>query len=188
MPNTFIYSTAFAAVMLLSACGGGSGGAGTFSLQEFATLEGSIDRLDFEDDTVVNNATDTLTYAGFVNIGPDTDPIANPVAFVGRLGLEVNFDSNAVTGTADSFGDYLNFNLDGTLPSVSGSLALNGLLTGSNQASIGSGIAGTAVGTVGGYDFDMTMEGNILGDNTRSGVALWFDGDGFEGGVGAAIR
>ncbi len=187
MHKPLISLAALGAVTLLSACGGGGGGGGTISIQELAILEGSADRSNFESDLVVNTASDTLNYVGFVNIGPDTDPISDPVAYVGRLSLTVDFATDAVSGTASNFGDFLNFNLDGTLPSVPGSLALNGTLTGDNQ-SIGSGIDGTATGTVGGYDLDMTLEGNILGDDTRSGVALWFDGTGFEGGVGLAVR
>ena len=185
MKKAFFPSTAFGAITLLSACGGGGG---TISLQDFASINASTDISEFTDNAVVNASTDTLSYSGFVNIGPDTRPSSELVGFVGNLDLDVNFALDTITGDATNFGRYTSVSATGNLPAVSGSLDIDGTLTGTNET-LSDGLVGTAVGTVDGYDFNMTMDGNILGQPSRGGVVLYFDNIGdLGGGVGIAVR
>lgn len=175
--------SALGVATLLSGCGGGGGGG--ISLQDYTNINAATDLGDFSTDAVVNGATDTLSYSGFVNIGPDTPSL---VGYIGRLNLDVNFSSDTLSGDATSFARWTDVGPTGVAPAVSGSLAINGALTGTNET-LSDGISGTAVGTVDGHAFNMTMDGNILGATTRSGVVLYFDNIGdLGGGVGIATR
>ncbi len=184
MIKSFKSLVAIAAISTLSACGGGGGG---ISLADYAALNAATDLNEFAQNTVVNNATDTLNYSGFVNIGPDTGGAAL-VGFIGELSVGVNFNTDVVSGDVTNFGRWTDAGPSGVAPAVAGNLAINGALTGTNET-LSDGIAGTAVGTVDGYNFNMTVDGNILGATSRSGVVLYFDNIGdLGGGVGIATR
>lgn len=186
MAKPLISLIAVGAMSALSACGGGGGGGG-ISLADYASLNAATDLNEFAQNTIVNNATDTLNYSGFVNIGPDTGGSAL-VGFIGELSVAVNFDTDNVSGGVSNFGRWTDAGASGVAPPVSGSLAINGALTGTNET-LSDGISGTAVGTVDGYNFNMIMDGNILGSTSRSGVVLYFDNIGdLGGGVGIATR
>ncbi len=191
MQTRFLKTSILISALTLSACGGGGGGGGGglgsgVSLTDFANINASTNLNELTSDATVNGSSDTLSYSGFVNIGPDTGG-ATLVGFVGEMNVSVNFSSDAISGSAQNFGEYT-ATTTGNLPAVSGSLAINGSLTGSNDSGLGDGMSGTAVGTVGGYAFDMTFDGNVLGA-TRDGVAMYFDNTGdLGGGVGIAVR
>lgn len=186
MAKPLISALAFGAVTTLTACGGGGGGGG-ISLADYASLNAATDLNEFSSNAVVNSATDTLTYNGFVNIGPDTGGSVL-VGYIGRLNLDVNFATDAITGDATGFGRWTDTGPSGVAPAVTGQLDINGTLTGTNET-LGDGLIGTAIGTVDGYDFNMTMDGNILGATSRSGVVLYLNNIGdLGGGVGIATR
>ena len=190
MQKHILKTSILISALALSACGGGGGGGGLgsgVSLTDFANINASTNLNELTPNATVNGTSDTLSYTGFVNIGPDTGG-ASLVGFVGELDVSVNFASDAVSGSAQNFGEYTSATATGNLPGVSGSLAINGSLTGSNDSGLGDGMTGTAIGTVGGYAFDMTFDGNVLGAS-RDGVALYFDNTGdLGGGVGIAVR
>ena len=181
MHKSLVSFAAIGAASLLSACGGGGG----ISLADYATLNAATDLNEFSSNAVVNSATDTLNYAGFVNIGPDTPTL---VGYIGRLDVSVNFATDAISGDATNFGRWTDAGPSGVAPAVSGSLDIAGTLTGTNET-LTDGLTGTAIGTVDGHNFNMTMDGNILGATSRSGVVLYFDNIGdLGGGVGIATR
>ena len=110
------------------------------------------------------------------------------VGFVGNLDLTVDFAEDTIDGSATNFGEWTSASPSGSIPSVSGSLDIDGTLTAVNDDGLGDGMDGTAVGTVGGYDFNMTFDGNVLGAD-RSGVVLYFDNIAdLGGGVGIGVR
>jgi len=169
----------------LSACGGGGSGGLTFA--DYANLSAATDLNDLTPDATVNGASDTLNYSGFVNIGPDTGG-STLVGYIGNLDVAVDFGADTVDGSATNFGEWTAASPSGAVPAVSGSLDINGALTTVNDDSLGAGMNGTAVGTVDGYNFNMTFDGNVLGAD-RSGVVLYFDNIGdLGGGVGIAVR
>jgi len=189
MQKQVLKSSIVLSALVLSACGGGGGGGfgSGVSLNDFASINSSTNLNELTADATVNGASDTLNYSGFVNIGPDTGG-TTLVGFVGEMNVSVNFSSDAVSGSAQNFGEYTAATTSGNLPAVSGSLNINGSLTGMNDDGLGDGMTGTAAGTVGGYVFDMTFDGNVLGA-TRDGVVMYFDNIAdLGGGVGIAVR
>ena len=172
----------------LSACGGGASGSrgGSVSLADYTNLNAATDLNELTSNATVDVATDTVNYSGFVNLVPDTGG-STLVGFVGNLDLTVNFSTDTVDGSATNFGEYTSASPSGALPAVSGGLDIDGTLTDLNE-SLGDGMDGTAVGNVGGYDFDMTFGGNILGAD-RAGVVIYLDNTAdLGGGVGIAVQ
>ncbi|MDD9979570.1 MAG: hypothetical protein OXQ30_17845, partial [Boseongicola sp.] len=124
------------------------------------------------------------------------DDPANPAgtaSYYGNLDMAVNFNSStttdAISGTAGNFVQFFStIASPKTGSSVSGSLALSGNLTGTNE-SFTDGLAGTATGTIDGISVSYTLDGNING-LTGNGVSLYFSGANAvsTGGVGLAVQ
>ena len=187
---------ALGAVTLLSACGGGGTGSGGFpGLEEyaadFAALRSDPTLASNTSDATVNALSGSATYNGVINVG--TDAASNPAgqaAYYGGLRLNVDFSSDAITGSAGNFVQFFSeIASSKTGNGVPGSLTLAGNLTGANTAGLGSGLTGTAGGSIDGIDVAYTFDGNITGV-AGNGISLFFDdaNDESSGGVGFAAN
>lgn len=191
---------AFAAITLLSACGGGGGDA-TAGIQDSASLQQYASQFaTFNSDptlaspapnATVDTQSGTTTYLGVVNIG--TDAASNPAgqtSYYGSLSMTVDFTNagtnDAVRGTAENFVQFFSeIASPKTNQAVGGSIAMSGNLTGNNTGRLGDGMTGTAAGSIDGIDVAYTFDGNITGVNAN-GISVNFDGTNANstGGVG----
>ncbi len=95
-------------------------------------------------------------------------------AYLGTLDMDVNFNSDTLSGSAGNFVEYFSLVASPTTGSnAPGSLTISGNLTGSNET-LTSGISGTAVGSVDGTALNMNMTGNLTGLGAE-GMMLWFN-------------
>lgn len=144
-------------VALLSACGGGSGGAdASFAdrQSEFDTLAAELDALPFTNASTLP-AIGTATYNGFLGVGTGDAVIG------GQMQLNANFESNSIDGDVRNIIDNQNNEYGGTLLITNGSI--NRAADVETEYSFGADLGGNL--TQGGDTFsvDATMDGDFVG-------------------------
>ena len=186
MRSIFLSPGLFFLAAVTSGCGGSGGTAGTSggfnNLTDYnqllanAAASGPTDPADMP-------SSGSAGYAGVANIGIDPATMGFRSAAVGEMAVNVNFGAGgAVSGSIGNF-QYL----DQT--AASGSMAISGGSVVDNEL-----VAASATGTVGGFDVDMSVEGNFVGDAAQF-LYLYFDGTSTSGsttqntlGVGIGIQ
>ncbi|MBT8415175.1 MAG: hypothetical protein KJO30_12680, partial [Boseongicola sp.] len=160
---TIRYFVSVAALVGLTACGGG-GGSTAIGSAEYGALANEVSsRLDLNGvfGTEAPPATGNPTYSGVMLVAVDLDPSggASTSGYLGEIDITANFSSGVMTGEADGFFDVV-------ISSSTGKPT--GFNTGSNPdgtvVSTDVGFTATGLNTSPSFnpDFSGTIDGNTL--------------------------
>ena len=177
MSKKFLISSA--ALLALTACGGGGDGGTGVDLDagdaSFGGLVAETERLtSYFDSTPTASlpTSETVNYDGVILMGDDLDPSGgvSPTGYLGQVDITVTFAATAsLAGTASNF---FEANLDSAGDPDSEVSAVSGGLTFSGSGITGNNFAFTADGTVDGNTVDGDMTGGFALSNAKAIIGV----------------
>jgi len=173
--------TATAVCFALAGCMGSGDGSNSFSAadvaQDKATYDSLVKRVDDGDLLVAQDPTGTARLAGTMTFDP---PESTDNLTVGRLTMDVNFDEQKVSGTADQFASYTR-DMSQKNMDLKGSLDITGTVD--SASAMTANAHGTLSDDEGSITADMQMSGDVYDDSGKYVALGDFTGTGTSSGT-----